>query len=260
MNSKNILFIPMYNCEKQIVRMLEKIVLLELSFVDEMIFIDNCSSDGTSIAVSKFKNLSDISSAVNVKLIQNNINFGLGGSFKIAVNYAKENGFSSMIWLHGDDQADVNDISRIWDHYKQTQTKCVFGARFMNQSNLDNYSKIRTYGNKVLNKLYKIFLGTEIHELGSGLNVYDVKAIYDSSINKWPMHIAFDLNLLFLFIKKQNQYEWFPINWSEDDQESNANNIIVGIQILFYLFYFLITKKMILKKSYLPTDFSVRKL
>ena len=49
------LFIPAYNCEKQIVRVLSQLDTEVMAYIDEVVVINNRSTDGTEEAVLAYK-------------------------------------------------------------------------------------------------------------------------------------------------------------------------------------------------------------
>ena len=62
---KILLFIPGYNCEKQIVRVLGQLDEEMMSYLSRVIVVNNRSTDGTEAAVTQF---ADYSSAQSGKL------------------------------------------------------------------------------------------------------------------------------------------------------------------------------------------------
>ncbi len=50
-----LLFIPAYNCENQIVRVLDSLDARVMKYVDEVIVVNNRSTDNTEEAVKKYK-------------------------------------------------------------------------------------------------------------------------------------------------------------------------------------------------------------
>ena len=75
--SKNLLFIPMYNCEKQITRVLRQLNKEVCSYLTEVIIVNNRSADGGEKAVTEYIENHDI--PVKVTLLRNDENYGLGG-------------------------------------------------------------------------------------------------------------------------------------------------------------------------------------
>jgi glycosyltransferase involved in cell wall biosynthesis len=106
MLNRIIIFIPTYNCQQQIPRVLSKIDRYVQSYIDEVLIIDNRSSDNTvNEAILASEGISK-----KVTVLRNNQNYNLGGSIKRAFIYAIENNYDYMITLHGDDQADIRDL------------------------------------------------------------------------------------------------------------------------------------------------------
>jgi glycosyltransferase involved in cell wall biosynthesis len=235
---KILVAIPCYNCEIQIKRLLEKLDSISLTNISDVLFIDNHSTDNTS---------SIIGSALKKgqTLIRHKENYGLGGTFKTIITYAHQRDYDYIILLHGDDQASEKDLMRMLQLTKDQNYDCIFGARFMADSKLHRYSKIREYGNRFINWIFSIALRQKIYDIGSGLNSYRVNSLPMKEIHQYPNHLAFDVNLLLHFTDKNKKHRFLfaPIEWFEEDQKSNANNIDVGIKVLLMLTKHLIGKK-----------------
>lgn len=135
---KIMVFIPVYNCEKQITRVLSQINDDVLTYVDEIIVVNNLSTDNT-VKVTRDYLLKH--RELPCKIINNNANFNLGGSHKVAFNYALENDFDYVIVLHGDDQANIRDFLPILKKRSYKRADCVLGGRFESRSCLIGYSK-----------------------------------------------------------------------------------------------------------------------
>ncbi len=231
------LCIPCYNCQPQIERMIFKLNKTHIPSNVDIIFIENKSEDTTREYL--LKNISSLQHPKKT-LILNSRNYGLGGSFKICIEHTEAYDF--LIWLHGDDQVDLSDLTRMLMLNKKNNFDCIFGARFTKESQLKNYSLIRRLGNLTLNMIFSLALATTIYETGSGLNLYKLSKLDKEDVKRWPEHIAFDLNLLFHFLSENHKIKWLPISWQEEDQVSNASNIRVGLQMLMDLFRFKFNK------------------
>lgn len=107
MRDKILLFIPGYNCEKQIIRVLGQLDQETVKYFSEIIMVNNRSTDQTEEVVKGFIEKHPY---IPLKLLRNNDNYGLGGSHKVAFSYAKEHGFDYVVVLHGDDQGTLADI------------------------------------------------------------------------------------------------------------------------------------------------------
>ena len=219
MREKILVFIPGYNCEKQIVRVLKQFDEKVLKYVDEIIFVNNRSTDNTEKAVLDYKKEHQ---DLPVKVLRNDENYNLGGSHKVAFNYALKNGFDYVIVLHGDDQGDIHDLLPYLENGEYKNVDCLLGSRFLKGSQLIGYSKFRIFGNRVFNIIYSMCIGKKIKDLGSGLNMYNTKILQNNFYHKFPDRLTFNCCMLFAADYYKQKIKFFPITWREDDQISNV--------------------------------------
>jgi len=239
---KILLAIPCYNCATQLKRLLDELKMDPvLKIINQILIIDNCSMDET---YSMALNMAGIFPKEKIIVMKNPINLGLGGSFKKIVNFSYENKFEYFFLLHGDNQASVSDLKFFLNLVENTSYDAYLGARFMPNSVLINYSRARKMANLFLNQLFSFFLPTKIFDLGSGLNLYRTSVFPISFVENLPTHLAFDLPLLLYFLEYKKKFEFIPITWKQEDEESNARNIPLFIQLISIFFHWRI-------KSYL---------
>lgn len=220
MKDKILLFIPMYNCEKQIVRVLDQLNGEILEYISEVIVINNRSTDnGEKATIEKAKSMSV---PFPIKVMRNDNNYGLGGSHKVAFNYAIENNFDYCICLHGDDQGSISDLLPILRGKKYRTLDCCLGGRFLPKSKLVGYSKFRTFGNHVFNIIFSVSVGRKIYDLGAGLNLYSVESLKSQYYLKFPDNLTFNCYMLFALSAYKQTHQFFPITWREEDQISNV--------------------------------------
>ncbi|MHC6202922.1 glycosyltransferase family 2 protein [Breznakiellaceae bacterium SP9] len=241
MSSKILVFIPMYNCEKQIARVLSKIAALneKQQYLSEILVVDNDSKDKGLEAASKAAE----QLAVKTTVVKNKENIYLGGSHKVAFNYAIDNNFDYVIVLHGDDQGDINDIIPYIENGEYKKYDSFLGSRFHKESKLVNYSKLRILGNVVFNALISIAAAHKLSDMGAGLNMYDVNYLKNRFYLYFPNNLTFNVYLLFygLFIK--SKFAFFPLTWREEDQKSNAKLFSQSLEIAGLMFRYMFGKK-----------------
>ncbi|HRO66481.1 MAG TPA: glycosyltransferase family 2 protein, partial [Pseudobdellovibrionaceae bacterium] len=227
MNKRVLIAIPAYRCEKQIRRVLSGLVRLRSSLpsVERVIVLDNQSPDGTAAAASDQVSRENASDWIEVQV--NPVNRGLGGSQKRAFRLASERGFSHVIVLHGDDQADPTDIPDLLDALGEGRD-AVLGSRFMKGSRREGYSLLRTFGNRGLNGVYSLLSGSRVSDLGSGLNGFRVEALRDLPFETFADQFTFNMDLLLSLIEHGKKILFIPIRWREQDQASNARTFAVG--------------------------------
>lgn len=219
MREKILVFIPGYNCEKQIVRVLKQFDENVLKHIDEIIFVNNRSTDNTEKAVLDYKREHK---ELPVKVLRNDENYNLGGSHKVAFNYAIKNKFDYVIVLHGDDQGDIHDLLPYLENGEYKKFDCLLGSRFLKDSKLKGYSKFRIFGNRVFNIIYSMCIGKNIKDLGSGLNMYNTKILENNFYHKFPDRLTFNCCMLFAADYYKQTTKFFPITWREEDQISNV--------------------------------------
>jgi len=227
---KVLLAIPCYNCEVQVERVLQALESLPaFSQIEAAMFIDNRSTDGTLQRLLKLRRRSPI--ANKFLIAQNEKNYGLGGSHKVAFNHAIQNGFDAVLLLHGDDQADTADIPAMLQ-LAQTRERTILGSRFMPASRLHNYSLSRIWGNRVLNLVFTIATRTPTRDLGSGLNLFRAVDLKKIPYRELSDSFNFNVDLLLEFYRRSLAVDFMPIHWRESDQTSNARNFNVAFKML----------------------------
>ena len=253
MKDKILVFIPMYNCEKQIIRVLNQLNGEIKHFISEAIVVNNRSTDnGEAAAIEKIK---DMHTDIPIKVLKNNENYGLGGSHKVAFNYAIENDFDYIIVLHGDDQGNIADFIPLLQSKEYKKYDCCLGARFMKNSKLIGYNKLRIWGNYGFNFLFSIVVRRKVKDLGSGLNLYKVESLRSKYYLKYPDTLYFnDLMILASCYYKQNMM-FYPISWREEDQISNNKLLNFSCSLLKMLWGYMKNKK-----QYIEQDMREKKI
>ena len=234
---KILLFIPAYNCEKQIVRVLAQLDDEVLPYFEEILVVNNRSTDQTEHAVLQY--LSE-HPCDKISLVRNDENYGLGGSQKMAFQYAIDHGFTHVCMLHGDDQGNIHDFLPMLKKGIHTKHDCVLGARFMRGSRLEGYSTFRTFGNVVYNFIFAFVTRRRIFDLGSGLNLYSTRMLRDGFYKKFPDNLMFNYVMILASHYYDHDIIFYPVSWREDDQVSNVKMTSQAIRVLKMAFaYFM---------------------
>ncbi len=238
---KILLFIPMYNCEKQITRVLAQLTDEVCSYLSEVIVINNISTDNGENAAIEYLKAHPL--PIKASVLRNHENYGLGGSHKVAFDYAQKNGFDYVILLHGDDQGDISNILPYLKTREYADHDCFLGARFMKGSSLEGYSAFRTFGNRVYDMLFSIGTGIKVYDLGSGLNMYKTSILKDKFYLKYKDNLMFNYCMILGSAYYKHKIKFFPIIWREDDQVSNVKMVNQAITVLKLLFGYMANKK-----------------
>lgn len=244
---KILLFIPAYKCENQLPRVIKQLTEEYQNIISEVLIVENKSPDKTfEYGVKALNSIS----YCKVTAIQNVHNYSLGGSHKVAFNYAIKNDFDYIIVLHGDDQGSISDLIPYIKSKEIFNFDSFLGSRFMKGSKLIGYSKVRVFGNLVLNLLLTIFLRRSIFDMGSGLNMYSVDFIRSRAYEHFPNNLTFNIYMLFYSIWSKSKFTFFPLTWREEDQNSNAKMFRQAFQILGLTIQYAFSPNKTMKKKY----------
>lgn len=248
LNNKILLFIPMYNCQKQIVRVLGQFNEEICSYISEIIVINNRSTDDGEQVVMDY--IKEHPFPIKISLLRNDENYGLGGSHKVAFNYAMNNDFDYAVVLHGDDQGSIDNLLPYLKNKEYEKYDCFLGARFMKGSKLQGYSAFRTFGNRVYDLLFAIGTHTKVYDLGSGLNMYKVESLKNKFYLKYKDNLMFNYCMVMGQAYYKMNVKFFPILWREDDQVSNVKMVNQAIVVLKMLFSYIGNKKKFIESEH----------
>ena len=208
-----LVFIPAYNCGKQITRVLAQFDGVERYFA-EVLVVDNRSPDNTLEAARE----AAMRVGLPVTIVRNNDNYGLGGSHKVAFSYAVDNGFDYCVVLHGGDQGSIRDLVPQLEAGAHRGVDCLLGARFAPGAKLEGYSAFRTFGNHVFNLLFSAGAGRRLYDLGSGLNLYRVTKLAGVRCRGFANDLTFNYFMILASVHWGWDIRFFPITWREDGQ------------------------------------------
>jgi glycosyltransferase involved in cell wall biosynthesis len=255
MKNKILLFIPIYNCENQIIRVINKLNKDVLSRFSEVLVVNNRSSDNSeAAAVNALKKVR----GCKVTLLRNLNNYGLGGSHKVAFSYALNNGYGYCAVLHGDDQGNIYDILPSLDSGEHKKFDCLLNSRFMPNSSRVGYSKLRIFGNLCFNFLFSIASKKVQWDLGSGLCCYSKKFLEAKVVEMCSDDLTFNYTLQLYAASKKIKQKFFPSRWVEDDQISNVKLFKQTWKMIKILFLFIFRKKYFLTHSFADPNFTYK--
>ena len=219
MTERILVLIPCYNCERQIGRVLRRFSALPSGTLDEVLVLDNRSTDRTiQVAIDAAAGVAGLSWVV----ARNRDNYNLGGSHKAAFAYAEGQGFSHVVVLHGDDQGNIADVLPLLASGAHRAHDACLGARFMAGSRIEGYSYRRRIGNRIFNAIFSAVLQRRVCDLGSGLNVFG-RAVFPHEVTvHLPDDLHFNPYLLVSMVDRGMRIVFFPISWREEDQVSNV--------------------------------------
>lgn len=212
------IIVPVYNEEKTIIKILEKINSLNIwnkEIKKEVIVVNDGSTDKT-------QDLLERNSILYNKLIKNKINEGKGFSIKEGIKISLGD---YIIFQDADDEYDPNDYIKFINCAKKFNADFVIGSRF----NYDQYTRSHNFFNKIGNKIITFFFNminnTTFTDIYCCYIFFKRKILEIDKIKSkgFEQHAEILGNIT----KNGNKYYEVPVNY-------NGRSISEGKKIRFY--------------------------
>jgi len=170
--------IPTYNNEQT----LEKVLRDVLSYTDQVIVVNDGSTDSTSAILNKFP---------GIDLVSYEGNKGKGYALRQGFRHAVEKGYDYAISIDSDGQHFADDLPKFLHALDEHSSAVIIGARNMGQSSVPGKS---SFGNKFSNFWFWVETGLKMQDTQSGYRLYPVKQL--NSINFITRKFEFEIEVL----------------------------------------------------------------
>lgn len=152
------IIIPVYNEEKTIRQVYNKIMAVKFPIEREIVIVNDCSNDGTEEELKKIKNENK---KENLKIIHHEKNLGRGGAIRTAINHISGD---YTLMQDADLEYDPVNIPNFINFIKKEKFDVVYGSRIFN--NKEEKSYLPYYlGNMFLNKVTSFLYWTKIVDM-----------------------------------------------------------------------------------------------
>lgn len=153
--------IPTYNNCKT----LDTVISGVLAYTQQIIVVNDGSTDDTENILKKHKNIDIISYSENK---------GKGYALRKGFDFARKKGYNYAITIDSDGQHFVDDIPVFLDKLQKEPDAIIVGARNMIQESVPRKS---SFGNKLSNFWFKFETGINLPDTQSGFRLYPLKPI-----------------------------------------------------------------------------------
>ena len=228
-SSRTAVYIPAYNAEKTLLKVLSRIPQTVIDRVEEIFVVDNCSSDRTSDVVLEYKRANHLS---KLHVIRNSTNLGYGGSQKVAYQHCIDQGYDTVVMLHGDAQYAPELVADILAPVESSKSDLVFGSRIAGHPLKGGMPLHRFLGNRVLTAFQNIFLGQRLSEYHSGYRAYSIAALKSVPFNNLSSDYHFDTEIIILLIHHHKRLSETPIPTHYGDEKNYVNIWQYGTDVL----------------------------
>lgn len=232
--------IPAKNEEAIILKTLKKFEESWIVHVEhEILIINDNSSDKTAelIKNTNFKKLKII--------LIDNVKFGLGSAITCGI----DNSSNEFISIYMADMSDsLDDLKNYYDKIKNNKSlDAIFGSRFIKNSKITNYPKIKLLLNRMANNLIKIIFFSKYNDFTNAFKIYKKTTL----LKLYPL-VSENFNIFLelpLKIECRNfKYEIMPIEWNGRELGKSKFKLKeIGSKYIFTMLYCLL-EKILLKK------------
>ena len=213
------IIIPVYNEEKTIIQILEKIKNNSSNLIKyEVIVIDDGSTDQSSKLLENNKHLFD-------KLLINETNKGKGFSVKKGISIASG---THIIFQDADLEYDPADFKKFEKIFLDFDADGIIGSRFVYSNYTRSHNILNKIGNTCLTFIFNLLYNTTFTDIYSCYFAFkkDLLNIHELRTNGFEQHAE----ILCKVIKKGNKFYEVPISY-------NGRNVSDGKKIKSYHFF-----------------------
>ena len=245
-----IISLPVYNSYKNLNKIFKNFCKTNLN-IKKIIIVDNCSSNSffqKKQIIHKLRLLYKI----NIKLIINKINYGIGGSQKILFENLVSEKYDYLINATTSGRYNVAKLSNNILQLKNTNSDYILFSRFIRNSCLSNYSKTRIIGNFFFIFLTKILTKCNFSDPGSVTYLISRKffdKIYNKTIISLTNSSQFPHFFNIIASHKIIKFKEAPIDWSSGNVKSHLKWFSYCIVLLLSLIHFFFFNKFFKEKK-----------
>jgi len=226
---KVIVVLPAYNAEKTLKKTIEDI---PPGTVDEIILVDDCSTDGTV----------ELSRSLGLTTIVHEKNTGYGGNQKTCYRVALEHGADVVVMLHPDYQYDSRLIPYLTGLISQDICDVVLGNRIRTRGEaLSGGMPIWKYfANRILTGIENAYVGQNLGEWHSGLRAYSRKVLETIPWEKNSDDFVFDQQFLYQAAMFRFRMGDIPVSARYFPEASSINfrrSVVYGLSSFVVMFW-----------------------
>jgi glycosyltransferase involved in cell wall biosynthesis len=146
---------------------LERVLRDVLEYTNQVIVVNDGSTDQTSQILKSFEGITVVSYTTNK---------GKGYALRQGFRKAVEKGYDYAVTIDSDGQHYADDLPLFIEKLKSYSRAVIVGARNMDQASVPGKS---SFGNKFSNFWFKIETGLTMHDTQSGFRLYPVRLLKD---------------------------------------------------------------------------------
>jgi glycosyltransferase involved in cell wall biosynthesis len=207
---------PAYNEERSLQRYLPEVISFCKQKDYKLIVVNDGSKDNTKKVLESFSGESAL------KILNNKVNTGYGGSIKKGVRVADTD---FIITIDADGQHNLSDVEKLFQKAIETDSDMVVGNRG-NSSGL-----YRSIGKWLIRKIAQLLMPLTIHDINSGMKLYNA-TLAKKYIAICPDTMVYSDIILLAFVFKRNLVTEIPINIKPRTEGRSTINAMTALDTL----------------------------
>jgi glycosyltransferase involved in cell wall biosynthesis len=220
------IIIPVYNEEKTILKVLDKVKKVKLNDITkEIILVDDFSTDGTKNILSELKDSS-------LKIFFHQKNHGKGAAIRTALKHATGD---IIIIQDADLEYEPEEYPKLLEPIIENETKVVYGSRLKAiRKNIKNMYKLHYIGNTVLTLMTNLLYGSMISDMETCYKVFKKEVLNDIKLKS--KRFDFEPEITAKILKKGYKIKEVPITFmGRNFSEGKKITWKDGVKALYYL-------------------------
>lgn len=219
--------IPAYNAARHIETVLERVAGLVTCGLDQVIVVDDGSSDATARLVRDFQ-----AKTFRLQLLQRAKNGGYGAAMKDGLALARQSSPDVVACIHADGQYAPEVLPELIDQLTQRGLALIQGSRIAGGTALRGGMPVYKYvGNALLNLIENHTLELSMTDYHSGYLVYGPAAL-NLPFSKLSDSFDFDLEVIAAARARALAVGEAPIPTHYGDEVSHLNPLSYGLRVL----------------------------
>ena len=181
--------IPVFNEKNFLIKLFEEIKIFFNDSKNEIIFIDDGSTDGSTNILNELKEKKNYKFLL--KLIKLDINSGKGKAIQTGI----KNSVGEYILLQDADlELDIRDAREMYDMIKDnSEIKCIFGSRYLSGKLKKNNYFFNSLIGKLNSLIFNIFFAQSLSDVHCGLKILHREVVKKIKLTVNDFGIEIDL-------------------------------------------------------------------
>lgn len=185
--------IPTYNNKGSLAAVITDV----LAYTDQVIVINDGSTDSTQAIIQSFPQIKSVSYTKNV---------GKGWALRKAFEFATEQGYQHAITIDSDGQHFATDLPAFIEKLEQEPDSLIIGSRNMEQSSVPGKS---SFGHKFSNFWFRVETGIKCPDTQSGYRLYPIHLLKNSKFI--TRKYEFEIEVIVRAAWKGIKIDWVPV-------------------------------------------------